>query len=143
MKFLSIAFFLLLVAGAEAQTKLNEWVRQSSFIFQGTVLKLKASTMDIVPAADDTIVVRLDEALKTPSELGDLRGKELTIKVKHPDALKENQSVIFFARGWLLGDGIALQEVGSLSESSMVEIRKQIQSIDQSNADQDLGKRAC
>ena len=141
MKILSLAFLILLISLAEGQSNLEDWMRQSSFVFQGTVLKTKATTMDIVPAAEDTYVVRLDEPLKTPNQLGDLKGKELTLRVKQPDTLKEGQTMIIFARGWLLGDGIALEGVGYLPEKSFADMQKEIQQVEQSMTDQNLEKR--
>lgn len=107
-------------------TEVEELVRQSRFIFRGTIARLNASAMPQVPASPSTAVVRVDEVLQAPPALGDLTGTEITVQLAEPEETREGQELLFFANPWLYGEGIAVQEVahrgvtaevGALSQS--------------------------
>lgn len=123
---------------AMAQSGLEDLVRQSTFIFEGTVTKLQSATMPVVPVSDSTIVVKVDEVLQAPNSLSDYTGREVTVLVKDPGALRVGDQAVFFANGWLLGEGVAVQEVGRLKGGSLMDLRKEIATASQSTADQDL-----
>jgi hypothetical protein len=95
-----------------ATAHLEDLVRQSRFIFKGTVEKLSAVTVSGAPVSDRTIIVKIDEIIQAPQILGDLTGKEVTVQLAEPGALKERQQAVFFTNPWLYGESIAVQEVG-------------------------------
>lgn len=140
--FMGLAIILLAVsplprADSFAQSILDARViEQSSFIFQGTIIKLKAVTLPIVPASENTIVVKVDEIIEAPKLLGDFTGQEITVLVRDPPTLRVGARGIFFARGWLLGEGIAVQEVGRF-----MDLRTEIIAARQTLADQTMEKR--
>ena len=120
---------------------LEELVSQSTFIFEGTVTKLQAATMSAVPVSDKTIIVKVGEIYHGQEFLGDYRGREITVLVTDSTALGAGEHATFFAQGWLLGDGIAVQEVGRLERESTMDLRKQIAATRQSISGQDIQER--
>ncbi len=143
MRAILVATVLLfgLTSSALAQPNLSELAKQSTFVVQGTVLRLGAATMPIVPVSDKTIVVKVAQVHQAPKTAGRLVGSELTILVKDATDLKVGDQVVFFAEGWLLGDGIAVKEVGRLKGKSSADLSKQLTTARQSVADQALKER--
>jgi hypothetical protein len=97
--------------------------------------------MPVVPVSDNTIIVKVGEVLEVPTLLSDYAGKEITVYVKDPTTRNEGEQSIFFTQGWLLGEGIAVQEVGHLQGENVIELRKKIADARQIIADQDLEDR--
>lgn len=95
-----------------ATAQLEDLVRQSRFIFKGTVEKLGAATMSAAPINDRTAVVKVDQVIHAPQILDDLTGKDITVQLAEPGTLKERQQAVFFTNPWLYGESIAVQEVG-------------------------------
>lgn len=120
---------------------LEELVSQSTFIFEGTVTRLQAATMPVVPVSDKTIVVKVGEIYQGQEFLGEYSGREITVLVKDPTALGAGTQATFFAQGWLLGDGVAVQEVGRLERGSTMDWTKQIAATRQSISEQDVQER--
>lgn len=90
--------------------------RQASFIFKGTVLKLKASNVAQVEARDkdSTIIVRVDEITKAPEGLADFKGREVTVKLRGGAGLKIGDHALFYTNGWIRSENLAVEEVGHL-----------------------------
>jgi len=101
----------------KAQTE-QDAVKEATLIFRGTVTKLQSVTMPEIPVSDKTIVVRVDavidrdQAQSKSEPIYGFVGKEVTVRIKDPQQFAIGRKVIFYAKGWLLGDGIAVQEVG-------------------------------
>src|SRR5712691_2419828 len=99
-----------IVWNADAQTQPSEEVvRESAFIFQGTVTRLRATTLPEVPASEKTIVVRIGEVVLTPALYGNLSGRDVTIEIQGSAPQLDTQA-IFFARGGLAGDELSIVE---------------------------------
>src|SRR5262245_54267031 len=84
-------------------------VSQATFTFRGTVMKLKASTMKVVPATKNTIVVRVDEVIEAQEALEDYEGQRVTVELPRPGKIKVGQQYTFYTNGWLFGDSLAVQ----------------------------------
>lgn len=82
-------------------------VSDSAFVFTGQVLAQGAATMDAVPIDRGTFIVGVIETIKSPSEIGDLDGFEITVQQETP-SLDQGQVYVFTADGWLFGDGLAV-----------------------------------
>ena len=54
--------------------------KEASFVFEGTVQKAKGSTVESVPAAAGTLVVRVDRVLQSPPALRGYEGQSVTVK---------------------------------------------------------------
>jgi len=86
--------------------------RQASFVFKGTVKKLKAATLPSVPVTDQTVIVRVDQVLQAPKLLSGYEGKDITVQLGKEKKLKEGEQAVFYTNSWLFGDSIAVQSVG-------------------------------
>lgn len=123
------------------QSNIENLVQQSTFIFVGTVTKHHAVTMPIVPVSDSTIVLMVDQILEAPKILGDFAGIEITIKIKSIPVPKIDEQAVFFAKGWLLGEGIAVEEVGRLKKENLKNLLRQIAVARKNIADKILKDR--
>ena len=96
----------------QVENNMDQLIRQSTFIFVGTVEKLNATTMKSVKASEATAVVRLDKLIEAPGAPPDLAGKSITVQVRQPSSLRVGQQATFFTKGWLLGNSMAVIEMG-------------------------------
>jgi hypothetical protein len=95
-----------------AISRQDELARQASFVFKGTVEKLKAATMPSVPITSQTVVVHVDQVLQAPKILSGYEGKDITVQLSKGSKVKEGKQAIFYTNGWLFGDSIAVQSIG-------------------------------
>jgi hypothetical protein len=101
--------------------------RSASLIFSGTVVKLGASDVPILPAREHYAVIQVDRNLRVDSALGNLRSKSITMATKPGSGdLKEGQKAVFFTRSWIHGKGIAVHEVGHLGIESEDAVAKAV-----------------
>src|SRR5689334_13238414 len=94
-----------------ASSKAEALAQQARFIFKGTVQKLKATSMPGVPVNDRTAIVRVDEIIQAPEALSHYAGQEITVQLGGRKKVKKGQQSIFYANGWLFGDGVAVQSI--------------------------------
>ena len=124
------------------QPNLDALVKQSKFIFRGTVRKLNAATLAEVTPSGNTVVVAVDEVLQAPATLGDFTGQEITVQLSQPNSVKAGQRLVFFTNGWLYGKSLAVTEAGRLQTNASADtLRKQIAAANQRLADQALQQR--
>lgn len=124
-----------------AQPALEDLVRQSSFVFQGVIVQIGATSTPEVPASPDTIIVRINRVHRAPKAITGLTGREVTVLTKSPAGLKPGDRAVFFAQGWMAGEGIALQEVGRVAGAGGADLPKRVAAARQAMADQDLRAR--
>jgi len=77
------------------QSKDEELAQQATFIFQGTVKKLRASTIPSVPFTEKTIIVRVDEILRAPATLAHDKGEHITVHLGSRERIKKGERAIF------------------------------------------------
>ena len=106
----------------------------AQLVFRGTVSKVAAANLDLVQADASTVVVRVDEVLKAPSTLGDLTGREVTVKLQKAGSALAGEQAVFFANGWLYGATLAVVEVGRLHGDAAL-LRSQVAAAGQKAAD--------
>jgi hypothetical protein len=94
-----------------AATPAEEPVRQSDFIFNGTVEEVHATTLTALEATDRTAVVRVDEVIRAPAAFTGLTGQLVTVQLREPGGVEAGERAAFFATGLLFGDGIAVEEI--------------------------------
>ncbi len=87
-------------------------VEQARFVFQGTVKKVKATTLKSVPASARTIVARVDRVIRSPEALSDYAGHEITVQLAPGESARPGQTLVFYATGWIFGDSMAVQSIG-------------------------------
>jgi hypothetical protein len=83
----------------------------ASFIFQGTVQQLKATTVKQVPVDDRTAIVHVDEVLQAPDALQHYSGQNITVQVGGTKPVKKGQKAVFYTNAWLFGKGLAVQSL--------------------------------
>jgi hypothetical protein len=130
-----------LSARAWAQPAFEDLVRESSFILQGVIVRLSAVATPEVPVSPNTVVVKVNKVHHAPPTMAGLTGQEITVLVKNPAGLKPGDQTVFFAQGWMAGEGLALQEVGRLPGRGGADLPKRLAAARQAVGDQDLLSR--
>jgi hypothetical protein len=151
-KLVAFGLFLVLLGicweGVLAQPlpALDQLTRESSYIFLGTATKTKASTIELLPANDSTVIVRVDAVLHAPATLADYTGQEVTVQLREANSVQAGQRLVFFTNGGLFGQGIALKEIGHLAPPAGAAdptklLGAQIAQALQKKSDEDLARR--
>jgi hypothetical protein len=141
---ISLTFILmcLLCAGessAQGPGATEDVIRRATFVFNGTVMKLNATTMPEVKASDSTAVVRVDEVIDGSGGPPDLAGKEITVQLARAGSVSTGQHATFFTRGWLMGESMAVIEVAPAGEAgNPQQVREMVQATQQKTADEAL-----
>lgn len=89
----------------------REWLKRSDLVFQGEVLKLFTSTVDLEDASEVGLV-RVTDIIEGNNILQDYLQKQITVRFKNIKDVKPGQKAIFYASLWISGRGIAVKEVG-------------------------------
>jgi hypothetical protein len=127
------------VFAVQVENNMDQLIRQSTFIFVGTVQGLNATTMKSVKASDATAVVRIDKLIEAPGAPPDLAGKSITVQLRQPGSLRVGQQATFFTKGWLLGNSMAVIELGhSLESQAAQSAQEQVGAVHQQVADEKL-----
>lgn len=88
-----------------------ELTRQATFVFKGTVQKLKAATVAGLPVTSRTAIVRVDEVIQAPALLAHYQGKEITVQLEPEHKAKEGARAIFYTNNLLFGNSIAAHAI--------------------------------
>lgn len=88
-------------------------IEKPTFVFKGTIKKIKRATMNEVPVDDHTAVVMVDQIIEAPSDLAGYSGHEITVQLSGRRKVTAGQQLIFKTNSWLYGESIAVR---SLSE---------------------------
>ncbi len=86
-------------------------VQTPTFVFKGTIRKLKSATMKDVPVNDRTLVVRVDQIIEAPPALADYNGQDITVQLSSRAKVSVGQEMIFHAVSWMYGDSIAVRAI--------------------------------
>ena len=112
---MTVVLMAFLAAGADDQPGgLAEKVRKASFVFQGTVSQPGASNVKSIEKSETTVLVKIDQVLKSPKVLKGLAGHEVTVILGQAGgaaALKAGQKAVFFTEGAVYGEKLAVREV--------------------------------
>jgi hypothetical protein len=85
--------------------------KEASFVFKGTVLKLKATTTTDIPKSDRTVVVRVDETIRAPEPLAHYNGQNITVQLAGRKKVTKGQQLVFYTNGLLYGESLAVESV--------------------------------
>ncbi len=131
------------ISAAQGTGNVDELVRQSKFIFRGTVRQLNASTIPNLPASQDLAIVRVDEVYLAPPTFANFTGRDITVRLRETPPTTVGQRWVFFTTGWLFAQSIAVLEVGRIefTDDAAGAIRQLIAAAVQRIADQDLTRR--
>jgi hypothetical protein len=124
---------------AQTPNTVEDLARRATLIFLGTVEKAGASTMPAVKANAATAVVRVDQVIDSPGAPPGLAGKTITVQLLEAGSVKAGSQSVFFTKGWLLGESMAVIEVGQLGRDTNIQrLTEQINSAHQKVADEAL-----
>jgi hypothetical protein len=96
------------------QKSIEDLLDTASLVFSGTVAKVAASTVDLFAARASFAVVRVDRGLQVTPELGELRGRLVTVDTAAVRALRRGDAAVFFTRSRVHGGGILTRELARL-----------------------------
>jgi hypothetical protein len=82
-----------------------------TFIFKGTIKKLKSATMKDVPVNDRTAIVTVDQIIEAPPGLSDYNGQDITVQLSGRTKVSVGQEMIFNTVSWMYGDSIAVRAI--------------------------------
>ena len=85
--------------------------QQPTFVFKGTIKKLKSATMEDVPLNERTAIVTVDQIIKAPPDLTGYGGQDITVQLSGRQKVRVGQQMTFHATGWMFGDGIAVRSL--------------------------------
>lgn len=111
---------------APPQAAVDNLVTQSALAFEGKVVRLGAVTVAGIPATPHTVVVEVTEVLRGLPQLRARTGKLITVLVKDLSGLEPGSTAVFFANGWILGEGVAVLEVGRMTRYNLTTLRGQV-----------------
>ncbi|HYR91803.1 MAG TPA: hypothetical protein VE422_47600 [Terriglobia bacterium] len=125
------------------KASVEELSAQAQFVFRGTVRQRGAATLDQVALSRETLIVGVEEILKSPDVLMDFEGMDITVQLARGQRVEVGKTYIFYTNGWLYGQGLAVQCV-ALSPDADVDRRKARVSLEAApaRAVQERAKRA-
>ena len=87
------------------ETPTRGLVEDSTFVFEGTITALGATSVASVPVSPQTIVVKVDNVLDGPHFFKSFAERPVTVFVADPSGLARGSRAVFFADGWIVGSG--------------------------------------
>jgi len=132
---LSLALLLALGRGAGAAPpeavpglpgpapSLKELAGASDYVFRGTVVRPGAANLQIVEPSERTAVVRVDEVLQAAPQVDDFTGREVTMILSRPGALRAGESQVFFGTVGLAGESLGILELGRSAPGDRLKAR--------------------
>ena len=94
------------------KTEVAEWNTQASFVFKGTVRKLKATTFKHLPVTDRTVIVKVEKAMRAPDMLEQYVGSEITVQLSEHEKVSAGEQAIFYTQSVMMGDSLVVQSFG-------------------------------
>jgi hypothetical protein len=117
-----------------------ELVRNSGFIFVGTVKRLNAATPTVVRERN-TVVVTVERNVEALPPVGDMKGKDVTVRLGLREKVDDGQRVTFFTYLYSAGASLGLQSVGMLPADDESASKDRVRAARQVIADEALSKR--
>lgn len=85
--------------------------QQPTFVFKGTIKKLRTATMKDVPVDERTAVVTVDQIISAPPDLAGYSGQDITVQLSGRQKVRVGQQMIFHTISWMYGDSIAVRSL--------------------------------
>jgi hypothetical protein len=92
-------------------------VPDATFVFKGTIKKLKASNVSQAPAGERTAVVTIDQAIDAPPNLAAYTGQDITVQLSGQRKVKSGEKLIFHATPWLYAENLAVRSLQEDADS--------------------------
>jgi hypothetical protein len=113
-------------------SKIQEWANQSRFIFKCEISGFKDKNNNIA-------IAKVIEFFEAPNLFANYVGKELRVQLSSSQTIKEGQQRVIFAKPWLYGESITVQEVGQFEvQGETSSLHKQVTDTIQNLADKKL-----
>jgi hypothetical protein len=90
---------------------------EAQFVFRGTVQQRGAATLDQVELTRDTLVVSVDEILKSTEVLLGFQGMDITVQLGPGQRAETSKTYVFYTNGWIYGAGLAVRAVGIVDDA--------------------------
>jgi len=100
-------------ACARPQRDIRTFAQNSDFVFRGTTILPRASTIDAEDVSN-LAIVRVDEIVSGAAVFQNLTGQRITVRLQNPAAARAGNQRIFFTKGWHYGESIGVVEVGAI-----------------------------
>ncbi|MDX6498846.1 MAG: copper resistance protein [Blastocatellia bacterium] len=84
---------------------------KATFVFKGTIKKLKSATMKEAPVDANTAVVTVNQIVEAPPDLAGYGGQDITVRLSGTRKVSVGQQLIFNAVSWLYGESIAVRSL--------------------------------
>lgn len=105
-----VAMALVSCCGMAQSPKL-EALRNSDFVFVGTITQLGAKSFTEVPDSAKNAVVQVDSVIEKPAAATLSEGDSVTVHLRDVDNSELGARAVFYAKDWIYGKGIAVVEV--------------------------------
>ncbi|HYX29443.1 MAG TPA: hypothetical protein VE863_12835 [Pyrinomonadaceae bacterium] len=93
-----------------SKTKKNA-AQDATFVFKGTIEKLKASNVKQAAVSDRTVIAKVDEVIEAAPSLAGYKGQDITVELSGRRQVRVGDRLIFHATSWLFGDNIAVRSL--------------------------------
>lgn len=107
--FIALVAMLFSISLCGAQGNDRDVINRSNFIFSGTIIRMNASNIEIVPNGP-TAIVRVDEVLDAVSPYEQMKGREITVLLTSAGNKKAGDRKVFFTSGWYYGKTLGVKE---------------------------------
>jgi hypothetical protein len=94
------------------QVNRTEILREADIVIVGTVTEMGAASFPAVPVTERTLIARVDAILEKPEAVALAEGDAVTVEVKDSSGFESGAQFVFYAQGWILGEGVAIREIG-------------------------------
>jgi hypothetical protein len=122
----ALTLFGQLARADEPVPSLELYVKQalarSTFVFRGEVVRVNAASFAAVPVSHRTAVVRVKHVYRAPNNFPNYLEREITVFLAAGEPVTAGETLDFFSKGWLAGDGIAVEETGRLKGMSTTRV---------------------
>jgi hypothetical protein len=98
----------------QATKNFNMWA-DSPFIFKGTVIDPKGGEFKELLGEPGLVTIRVNHIYHASSPDSSSLGKNITLRLRPHEVLRQHERYVFFTRGWLYGESIAVVEVGKMN----------------------------
>src|SRR6185436_13752646 len=88
--------------------KLSEQSREAPFVFSGRVSAVGENNLEGIAPASNHALVQVEDVLIAPANLGDLRGRVLTVVLA--GTVKKGSRQMWWATSWIFGKEIGVIE---------------------------------
>jgi len=123
-----------------SKQQIKTYAAQSTLVFTGKVIKLKAATLDGIKT-DNTAIVQVERVVTAPPAFAALGGQQVTVRLKSMAGVAKGSSMTFFTNGWIYGASLAVDAVAAVKEPATKALAGLVQEERSSEGDSVLKRR--